>query len=325
MNRAWSSFWIGALLLGALSPGRECGAGETDQFMTWGVELKDSAEPLNAFFNERIEAYLDRVNSQAPRITEEDELTRRIFQHFFGGLFSSTMRSWLHESSEIDRFPTDEVSDWTYQRQSILRGFHFPFLLPMAQTIRIGEVYLGIDKIGHFFGFGRRYYQRYQRYVDAGLTEAEAEEKMIQWGLFHESYTVGGLVDGIFSKGDLEANYQGFRLARALCGGAAPHIVNRNGAWVLTRPVDLRDYVTPWFDESYNVSLFTQGRWDRVRKVYTEEYCVNRNHDTVQERFHRYAAWEPSLAQRMAEQYIGEQYPQLQAIQNLNGLCDETR
>ena len=47
--------------------------------------------------------------------------------------------------------------------------------------------------------------------------------------------------------------------------------LEKNG-WVISRPVDLRDYVTPRWDESYQPPIYSKGRWRKVRPV-LEGYC----------------------------------------------------
>ena len=66
----------------------------------------------------------------------------------------------------------------------------------MARTVRLGDCYVGIDKMDHFLGFGRRYYSQYLRVRSEGQTEDEAVKTVINRGLFLESSMVGGVVDG---------------------------------------------------------------------------------------------------------------------------------
>ena len=98
-----------------------------------------------------------------------------------------------------------------YLRSSIYRKPAFPFVIPMARTWNIGGVHVGGDKIGHMLGHGRYYYGRYLRARAAGASPEEAMESIVRWGVGVESKIVGGLVDGVFSHADLEANFQGLQ------------------------------------------------------------------------------------------------------------------
>lgn len=260
---------IGSAVLAVVS---EVRAGETDQYLTWDMPLADSSGALNEYLDGEIQRFVAKVNRRTRPPESVEALTTELYLHLFAGLHSSRVRNWLKTSPSVERFPSDALSDWEYQRMSIFREPAFPFWLPMAQSIRVGEVYLGIDKIGHMFGFGRRYFQRYGRARCEGDTHEEAVERVIVWGIRHELSVVGKLVDGIFSQGDMEANFQGFRLALAFSTGDAPLFFRENGAWHYRGGLDLRDYVTPEMDESYNPSTYARWRARQVLPIVEAEY-----------------------------------------------------
>ncbi len=285
--------------------GGHVSAGETDQFLTWDIELRDSSGAFNAFLDKEIRDFVTRSNEKT-RCTEEVNLfTESLFRHLFQGLHASRVRRWLKRSDAVERFPANDVSDFAYQRQSIFRRPAFPFVLPMAQTIRIGEVYCGIDKIGHMLGFGRRYHQIYQRHRSAGLSDEEALEKTIRWGLQHESSVVGKLVDGIFSHGDLEANYQGLRLALAFSSGPSPLFYREAGKWVYRGGLDIRDFITPDFDESYNLNHYATWRHKQVAPELSLHYGDGATGPIVRQRFARYRqGWTPSRSKEIIDAYF---------------------
>ena len=53
-------------------------------------------------------------------------------------------------------------------------------------------------------------------------------------------------------------------------------------------PFDFRDHVSPEWDESYQVSIFSERRWNKVRPV-LEQYCPLLRSDDVSRRRDRYA------------------------------------
>ncbi len=63
-------------------------AAETDQFMTWTIELKDCAEPFNAYLNKEMSAYLDRVNRRTPKVTSAAEIVNGFYLYLFQGLYT---------------------------------------------------------------------------------------------------------------------------------------------------------------------------------------------------------------------------------------------
>lgn len=293
---------------------------ETDQYLTWELELNDSAPALNAYLNAQIERFLERARERPYRDCECEELASRLYVYLFQGLHASKVRNWLHHSDAVDRFPPNDVSYWGHRRMSIYRGWSFPYFLPMARTIRLGDVYLGTDKIGHFFGFGRRYFERYLDYRAEGFDKEAAMEKVVRWGIIHENGFVGKLVDGIFSHADLEADFQGFMLARDLCEGESPYFQRRNGAWVLDRPIDILDYVTPDFDESYNNSHYWALRKRNVLPLLRERYGPKIASPIVAARFARYAEYTPSFSKRIIDRHFKQNGEDPQARHSLQAL-----
>jgi hypothetical protein len=279
-------------------------AAETDQFMTWGEDMKDCSEALNAQLNVELDRFVEKANRRTRPYKDADTFVPAFYMYLSKGLFASRIKDWIMKSDEVDRFPDDSVSYWEYQRKSVYRDPAFPFLLPLLRTIRVGDVYLGLDKVGHFFSFGRRYYQRYQRHVSEGASEEEALERVLKWGVHGERLVVGGFVDGIFSRGDLEANYQGLRLANDLCAEDAPYVVRENGQWRRARDIDLRDYFTPHFDESYNVSRYTGWRKKQVPKHLRNDYCEKWDSPEVQARFERYRKHAPSPSVEYVTEFL---------------------
>ena len=296
---------------------------ETDQFMTWDIELRDCSAAFNRYINNGIEEFLGKVNQRTRRPTTSQGLVQDLYLYFFQGLHASRVREWLKTSEEVDRYPDDSISLYRYQRESVFRGLSFPYILPMSRTIRVGEVYTGIDKIGHFFGYGRRYFHRYLEHRQAGLTDEEAMQRIVRWGILHEGVFVGKVVDGIFSHGDLEANFQGFRMARDLCDSVNPCLVQFEGRWQLERPVDMRDYVTPDFDESYNTCHYWAARRKNVLPLLRSEYCEKRTLPNLLARFARYRRVQPSFSQRVIEKYYEKRGRNPQREQSLEAICAE--
>ena len=296
-------------------------AAETDQYLAWGVQLKDSSEAFNRYLNNQAEEFLRKKNHHAQRDYTPEKLTQELYFRLFHGLYSARVRTWTNRSNEIDRFPDKSVSRFRYQQMSIYRDLSFPYVLPMARTIRLGDVYLGVDKISHFFGFGRRYFKRYLRHRERGIPEDEAIEEVIRWGIVFERHFVGGLVDGIVSHADLEAAFQGFRMAKDLSGGENPAIVHDGNRWVLARPIDIRPYITPDFDESYNNSVCWGARRRHVLTRLKAQYAAKRSLPEVQERFARYRQAAPSLSKKVITKYLDEKKMRPQQEQSVDALC----
>jgi len=279
---------------------------ETDQFLLWDRELSDSAEPLNRFFNKEIRALLqERALSGIPPC-ECSDLAEDIMYHFFKRRRTSCIKKFLRNSDEVELYPDRSLSNYRYRNMSIYRDFTFPYVIPMARSLRVGDVYFGIDKFGHMFGFGSRYYRRYLKYLKNGATEEEAITRIVRYGILTEKVLVGEYLDGVFAYADLEANFQGFMLARDMCHGTDPYLTLEDDAWRLSRPVDLRTYITPDFDESYNVPHWQADRKREVLIILREEYFEKRRSPKVQERFRNYRTRPPSESMKAIEKYFSK-------------------
>lgn len=285
---------LGAVAFAVCVLARSASADETDQFLAWDVELKDSSGPINDYLNSQLHDYLAYRNSAIEPPCECEALTLEFIDYIFKGRLTARFKEFIRNSEDIDVFPPRSVSNLDYNRMSIYRGLAFPYVLPMSPTLRIGDVYLGDDKLGHFFGFGKRYYRKYLTYRRYEATEDDAIDRVIRWGVLSENTLVGIGVDGIFSHADLEANYQGFEFARHFCEGEDPYLAQGDDGWRLTRDIDIRDYINPYFDESYNPPHFWGRRRQLVLPIIREEYAHRAEHPLVLERFERYAAYEPS-------------------------------
>lgn len=287
-----------------------CGVGvadEADQFLSWGVELSDAAPALNSYVDAQVRAVLDEANAAGDDDCDCETLTLEIFARIYLDRLRGNLLAYIEETDTIDVHPSREVSIAAIKDLSIYRNATLPYVIRVTRTIRVGEVYIGVDKLAHFFGFGRRYYKRYMRDRRGGQTEEAAVEEAILWGVLSENTIVGRAVNGIFSHADLEANYQGLELARDLCEGPKPYLRNNGKGWVSSRSIDLRDYVVPGFDESYNLPDWTNGLLDIVLPAVAGEYENKGGLQSVTDRFRAYRKAEPSRSMEVIQQHLREQ------------------
>ncbi len=294
---------ISVVAILAAGAGLAC-ADETDQFMTWGVELRDSADIANAYLNDTIREVVELRNRVIEPPCDCPAMAYDAIDYLFNGRLTSRFMKFAERNEAIDVYPPRSVSKARYRQLSIYRGLSFPYLLPMGRTMRVGEVYFGEDKWGHFFGMGKRYYKHYLWYRENGIAEDKAIDMTITWGVLTENTVVGLAVDGIFSHADLEANYQGFELARHMCEGEAPYLARGKQGWELAREIDLRDYVTPYWDESYNPSHYWGQRRMLVMPVLRDDYAATAQRPEVMARFQVYETYAPSRSVEFVRHYF---------------------
>ncbi|MFQ5351134.1 MAG: hypothetical protein ACE5EG_11885, partial [Thermoanaerobaculia bacterium] len=134
-----------------------------------------------------------------------------------------------------------------------------------GQIRRVTPILVSSDKFSHFFNRSLGLFKR----LGAG-TEADFDRVMAR-NLWLVASLFGSKSTGVAAYGDLVANFQGIRfwihllgqgmdgrlLADPLAGEeqAAPILeCSAEGRWVQRRPLDIRDYLDPAWDEALNCS-----------------------------------------------------------------------
>jgi hypothetical protein len=186
---------------------------ETDNYLSWGITLPDSAEEVNELIRTQIE---EVVESTSPKQeTSCEEITFRIANRF-----KTTPRRKLFENySERNMAQVMFPSSPYYLKQSIYRNTSRFYLSQsgLSPNLQTNGIYFGVDKLSHFGSTGRRYLKHYLKKLKKGYSPEEAERSAIRLGLSNEARILGLWPSGVFSYGDIEANYQGFRFYKKLC------------------------------------------------------------------------------------------------------------
>jgi hypothetical protein len=197
-------------------------------------------------------------------------------------------------SLEVERCPDDSFSKNYYRAHSIYKNTTSLFNFKMGilrRTLNVGGVYVGTDKFSHFSLIGRSYFRFFFKKIRHDMSEHAAEKKTIRKGIRDEFAILGYYWNGVFSFADLEANYQGMLFALSMCRGENPYLIKKNNRWVKNpdRNFDIKDYINPKMDESYNYSLRSRKLWKKVRPVLREVYCPLKENPIYVERMLRYS------------------------------------
>ena len=267
---------------------------ESDQFLTLTKELKDISKELNQHVNNTVEETLKWANTKdANKFSCQDLQVKSVKK--FRGFIVHKIEHWLETEHAQDIYPAMDVSTRTYYKDSIYKwrmGWMAQFF-PMGRNLRFGEVYLGADKLAHFFSTGLRYQGVYTRALKRGASQEVAYQKAIDYGVRLEKTILGYWPIGVFSFGDLEANFQGLLFNNNFCEGNVPYLVKVDNRWILQRKIDLKDYINPNFDETYNVSYFMKSKWKKIRHNFPEQ-CELFETESVQKRWETYASLDSS-------------------------------
>jgi hypothetical protein len=257
---------------------------ETDQYYAWCHPLGDSGDAINAKLNLELRLTLEELRSRPQTPSCEDVAV--VFKSRLHYLIFQDVEIWILKSPAVPRLPATAADELEYRRQNLYHlsgALDIGTWIPSVPTIEIDRIRFGTDKISHFVSAGWRYYRRYMRALAKGLSPEQAEHRMNRIGFFWERTLLGGMSSGVLSLSDMEANYQGMQFYYNLCHGDDPVLELRDGVWEARRALDLRRYITPEWDESYQVPIFSKGRWRKVKPVLAG-YCDRRQCAEVVER-----------------------------------------
>ena len=234
-----------------------CFCGEVDHYLSWGQTLVDATPILNSKINEIINT---TVQSLAKDCSCEEAAGKVLSG--FGVSLNSNFEKWIKGTDKVDKFMPNidlalrESIFSLHKTQWALIERNF-FSIQLDEIVNVGGVYIGIDKLSHFTGSGFLYYQAYRIAKRAG--NKEPINQAIKIGITGEKTVIGRMATGVLSYGDLEANFQGFLFGLHMCEGKDPFLKYSSDGWQFSRPFDIRSYVNPNWDESYNPSFYFDG------------------------------------------------------------------
>jgi hypothetical protein len=223
----------------------------------------------------------ERHLAQAAEYQSEGYVARRLYEELgTGGTPECRVERWVRHH----HFAGEGVAVFRPDRGpggGVYAGAPFPkplLLGNMSPTVNAFGVYLGVDKVGHFFQQGYEYCREYDKELEAGGDEAAAVERAIGLGIDQERGWFGLATVGVYSNADLACNYAGLKFYLNLTrpvrvGGATiPPVLVRDehGGWRFNpdRPTDdlLRPFFSDHFNEALNPSSYEAGLRDTIRR-----------------------------------------------------------
>jgi hypothetical protein len=308
---------VGLLLLLAalLVPQRSLSAFETDQYNLSPKPLADIGNEVAEHVEQGVRVAVEKVNAEIVRlrkclVTEIDDrkrkgcdspnaatsrleylrsqegIAREVFEQLGDGVppFTS-MGTWM----DSHRFVAQPARHRTSYQKSIFI-LNPVIALTISPTVNLYGSEFGTDKIAHIFQQGYSYYKTYRSGLQKGATPEDARLSAVSWGRKSERTFYGTLVAGVYSNGDLAANYAGLKFYEGLThplrigDTVRPAVLElQDGFWKLSdnpniREVFLKPFVSDHLNEALNPSIFTRNmgwhayiRWS-VRKRSCEQW-----------------------------------------------------
>lgn len=198
-------------------------AAEIDSVTPRRIYLDDSLEAINTIFNQRILEGVTKANERRDDIedlaTEEFCDEDILYTELRKSIFQSFTASWGLKGYDLDKQLQELLAEQSYSlslNDSIYRDINYTegFSLNikgLSDVVRVNGHLVGLDKFGHFFAEGSKYFEITRR-GDKNFQDA------IQWGKEMEVGKFGYSTTGIFSFADLVANFNGWRFWNRVLG-----------------------------------------------------------------------------------------------------------
>jgi hypothetical protein len=237
---------------------------EVDQYTFREEEIKDSSELLNEKSNASISKAVQLANTTSLNCDENalyDELRVYFNNHIKGKL----TKDIIQDENISKRFVS--LKDSVYQDWTLWDGIGMgsvalnKTVVTMSGEMKVGEHYIGVDKLEHMFGQGFFYFK--QNYLsEKGIV------KSLKTGVAKEKTILGGnkIGNGVFSYGDLSANFNGMRFWNHVLlknddilgadRNLGPYIICSNDKWKQVEKVDFKNYMDDSMDEGINCPKF---------------------------------------------------------------------
>jgi hypothetical protein len=287
------------------------GAAEIDSFTGRTQRLADSSAALERRLNDALEAGVTRANQVSTDCDEEAlyrELRHALASPFIGHLIAES----LNEDETLDRRRILR-SESIYRDLGLLDNISVHWK-DLSAVVRVGDVLIGVDKIGHFVvqGWG---------YFETAYLEGKGIAAAMEWGEHTEETYFGLYTTGVYSYADLVADFEGMRFWLRVVGQSKDPLdegwrANRptvrcgrrfwiagERRWRLSRKLRLSSYVTPAWDEAVNccryrnekIEALVKGRIAELSESAHVDYTCPVDPEGCARAGQRYGEWAPRL------------------------------
>ena len=284
---------------------------EIDSLTGRTAVLADSSGALERRLDAALEAGVLRANQASESCDEEAlyrELRRALATPFIGHVIAEA----LNHDETLDRRRVLRA-DSIYRDLDLLDNVSVHWK-DLSSVVRAGDVLIGVDKLGHFFVEGWKYFEIAQ-------LDGEGIPSAMEWGERAERTYFGLLTTGVHSYADLAANFEGMRFWGRVLGRAddpldtgwrsrRPYVTCRRRFWLagerrwqLARGIDLADYVSPAWDEAVNccsyrnekIEALVRARIDELSRADNVDYACPLDPGGCARARERFGEWAPRL------------------------------
>lgn len=261
-------------------------AAEIDTISLHDIALPDSRDRLNDIINQRLEEGVENANKRQTNVEifiSSDPCDPEIlYTELRKAIFQSITAAWGLKGYGLDKQLREllaenshalALEDSIYRDIDYIEGLSLN-LKELSDIVNINGYMVGLDKIGHFFAEGYRYFEIVN-------VNGASPEDGLEWGKEKESGLFGYATTGIFSFADLTANFDGYRFWNRILlerGDPLKNILERifdspyvscdfqffeslknwrhTKRWTIKKSFDIADYIDGAWDEAHNCNSY---------------------------------------------------------------------
>lgn len=253
-------------------------ASEVDQYTFADQPINDITYDLNLRANEYLAKAIQQANSKKCRAGSRKSERRlyKAMKKYFANYMKGRLIKDILYTKEFDKrvipAPQSIFRNWSASDGLVMRMHNNkPEAVTLSPVIKMAGQEFGSDKLEHMFGMGHIYFNMF-------YNKNRPLHKVLQHGIMREKLILGGnfLTTGIFSYGDLVANFQGMRFWNAVFQNAedvlgeniGPYVICVKGQFVQAKEIDFSIFIDKGLDERVNCSKF-------ATKVGHKKYVTN--------------------------------------------------
>nr|BDT29947.1 TonB-dependent receptor [Bacteriovorax sp. HI3] len=281
-------------------------AAEADNFTARTLDLADAGEEVNVLANNYLKKAIVDLNKVGG--CNEEALYKELRKYFANHSKGELVKDILYRNAvAINNLPIKQsvYENWE-KADGFLLGRKKAATSPLALSplIKIGDETVGVDKFEHMFGMGFTYFTKhYQKGKDI--------KDVLSYGIALEKTILGGNVfaTGVFSYGDLSANFNGMRFWNHVLQknddilgsehNLGPYVTCSASKWQVNEknPIDFKNYIDASMDESINCSKFAGTKAvGKFKAAIKKRGFVDSNNQAL-------CPVEPSKLQEMRQKY----------------------
>lgn len=259
---------------------------EIDSVTTRNVKLDNSRATINQIFNQRIKAGIEKANQQSIGMTllgdlalsrEDDYCDEEVlYRELRKAIFGSGSVAWGLNGYQLDmqlrgllamKSYSLSLNDSIYRDIDFIEGISLN-LKELSDVVNVDDVHIGIDKLGHFFAEGWRYFEMV-------AFEEKSVYDALAWGKEQESGLFGYSTTGIFSYADLVANFNGMRFWNRVLRkqddplqGVLYNLLGRSYVSCdiqILDSINAGEIIRAWeYNTAFDIADYVDGSWDEA-------------------------------------------------------------